>query len=176
MVDELQQEPQNSSFFSGANKILLLLGAFFGIFIVIQLGYMYSKGTKIPGLPQKKQELLPTLTQIPNPSAPAAANLEFYRTLRNGKPATEGQVVISEYKGKLLSIATTIDSITFSIENEEKVVNDLVYGRNVTVDSAGLAVKDVHEGDMVILTETSDISKSFPNNVVKIKIVTYTEQ
>ncbi len=175
MGDELQQEPQNSTFFSGPNKILLLLGAFFGIFIVIQLGYMYTSGAKIPGVPQKKPKTLPTLTPFPVPSAPAAANLEFYRTIRNGKAATEGQIVISEYKGKLVGIKTAIDSITFSIENEEQVVNELVYGRNVPVDASGLALKDVREGDMVILTETSDVSKSFPNNIQLIKIVTYVE-
>ncbi len=175
MSDELNQEPQKSSFFSGPNKILVLVGAFFGIFILIQLGYMTYQGAPIPGIPQKKQELLPTLTPFPAPSTPAAANLEFYRTLRNGKPATEGQIVISEYKGKLTNKETTPDTLTLSVENEEQVVNDLQYARTVPIDSTGLTVEAINVGDMVIVTETSDISKSFPNNVQKIKIVTYVE-
>lgn len=175
MDHDLQQESQQSTFFTRTNKILLLVGAFFGIFIVIQLGYMYFNGAKIPGVPPKKPKVLPTLTPFPVPSAPAAANLEFYRTIRNGKAATEGQIVVSEYKGKLVGVKTAIDSITFSIENEEQVVNELEYGRNVPVDTTGLAIKDVREGDMVILTETSDVSKSFPNNIQLIKIVTYVE-
>lgn len=175
MVDEFPEKPQNTPLFSGINKILLLIGAFFGIFIVIQLGYMYSSGAQLPGIPQKKPKALPTLTPFPVPSAPAAANLEFYRTIRNGKEVTEGQIVISEYKGKLVSVQTTIDSITLSIENEEQVINELVYGGNVPVDPSGLGIKDISEGDMVIVTETSDVSKSFPNNVQKIKIVTYAQ-
>lgn len=174
MADEIQPEPQKSSFFSGPNKILVLLGAFFGIFIVIQLTYMVYQGAPIPGLPQKKQALLPTLTPFPVPSTPAAANLEFYRTLRNNKPATEGQIVISEYKGKLTTKETSLDTLTLSVENEEQVVNDLHYARTVSIDSTGLSLDTINVGDMVIITETSDISKSFPNNVQKIKIVTFT--
>lgn len=176
MDTESVVSPQKPSFFSGPNKILVLLGAFFGIFIVIQLVYMVSKGAPIPGFPQKKQVLLPTLTPFPAPLTPAAANLEFYRTLRNGKPATPGQIVISEYKGKLTNKETTIDSLTLSVENEEAVVNDLHYTRTVPIDSTGLTLDAINVGDMVIITETSDISKSFPNNVQKIKIVTYTDK
>ena len=176
MADETVSTLQKPSFFSGPNKILVLLGAFFGIFIVIQLVYMISKGAPIPGFPQKKQVLLPTLTPFPAPSTPAAANLEFYRTLRNSKPATEGQIVISEFKGKLTNKETTPDSLTLSVENEEQVINDLQYARTVPVDSTGLTLDAINVGDMVIITETSDLSKPFPINVQKIKIVTYTEE
>lgn len=93
MENESAQPTQQTLLFSGVNKYLLLLVLFFGIFIVIQLGFLASRKGQIPGLTDIfKPTNYPTLTPFPPPSAPAAANLEFYRTIRNGQAVTTGKI------------------------------------------------------------------------------------
>lgn len=177
-MDESVPQAQHTSILAGANKWLLLLLLFLAIFIGIQIFFLLTRKNQVPflsGITQGQITNYPTLTQAPAPTAPPPANLEFYRTIRNGQQVAAGQIVTSEYKGTLVDLTTTIDSIGFKIDNGEGFVNELSYNKTVSIDKDGLTPKDIKVGDHVIVTETSDVSKSYPNNIVSIKIVTFVD-
>lgn len=155
--------------FSGINKYLLLIFLFLGIFIAVQLFYTATKTGSTP----PTAVLYPTLTPFPPPSAPPAANLEFYRTIRNGQQVTSGSVVTSEFKGKLTALTIGDTTIDFKIDNGQGFEHELSYSKNVPFDKTGLSISDIKVGDSVILTETNDVTKSYPTGIQKIKIVTY---
>lgn len=174
LMDESVPPAQNTSIFAGANKYLLLLLLFLSIFIGIQILFIVTRNNQIPGLSDIfKPTNYPTLTPFPPPSAPAAANLEFYRTIRNGQDVTTGKIVTSEYKGTLVDLKVAFDSLYVKIDNKEGSELELTYGRGVPIDSTGPTEKEIRVGDDIIVTETSDVSKTYPSNIQKIKIVKY---